>query len=388
VIGEIALAVMLLTGAGVMMRSFLKIYTADLGVNTGNVLTMYITLPVAKYPLPEMQMSFYDRLKTRLETIPGVESIAFSDTQPTGYARALPYELAGAPRVDEQRRPTISTLIVSPDYFRTLGAGVLSGREFNDADDASSSPVGIVNQRFATTYWPGEDPLDKRFRLFDGTTPDAWLTVVGVVANIVQNDPTGQRLDPLIYIPYRQKQRKGGGMLALARTRVPPGSLGTAFLREMQELDPDLPFIGLSTLAERLERNYRNHQFFGVLFSIFAAIALLLACVGLYTVIAHSVSQRTQEIGIRTAMGATAWDILRLVFRQGMFPVGIGLAIGLPAALAVTPILKSQLVNVSPTDPITLLVASGVLASAAILGCWLPARRALRVNPVIALKHE
>jgi putative ABC transport system permease protein len=207
------------------------------------------------------------------------------------------------------------------------------------------------------------------------------------VSNIVQNDPTGQRIDPLIYVPYRQKQR-GGGRLVLARTRVPPGSLGTAFRRELQGLDSDVPFIGLSTLAERLRGNYRNNEFFGVLFSMFAAIALLLASVGLYAVISHSVSQRTQEIGIRTAMGATAGDILRLVFTQGMLPVGIGLTIGLPAALAMTPILRSQLVNVSPTDPITLLVASGVLVSAATLGCWIPARRALCVDPAIALRHE
>jgi putative ABC transport system permease protein len=387
VIGEMALAVVLLTGAGVMIRSFLKIYTADLGVNAANVLTMYVRLPGAKYPRAESQISFYDRFKMRLEAIPGVESIAFTNAQPTGYTLTIPYELAGAPPVDEQRRPTVSALTISPGYFRILGAAVLSGREFKDSDEASGIPNVIVNQRFATTFWPGEGALGKRLRLFDGTTPDAWLTVVGVVSNIVQNDPTGQRIDPLIYVPYRQKPRRGG-MLALARTRVPPGSLGTAFRREIQALDSDVPFIGLSTLAERLKGNYRNNEFFGVLFSMFAAIALLLASVGLYAVVAHSVSQRTQEIGIRTVMGATTRDILRLVFKQGMLPVGIGLTIGLPAALAVTPILKSQLVSVSPTDPITLLVASGVLVLSATLGCCIPARRAMRVDPAVALRHE
>ena len=177
-------------------------------------------------------------------------------------------------------------------------------------------------------------------------------------------------------------------MLALARTRVPPGSLRTAFLREIQALDSDVPFIGLSTLAERLKGNYRNNEFFGVLFSMFAAIALLLASVGLYAVLAHSVSQRTQEIGIRTAMGATAADILRLVFKQGMLPVGIGLTIGLVAALAVTPVLKTQLVGVSPADPLTLVVASATLVASAALGCLVPARRAIRVDPVVALRHD
>jgi putative ABC transport system permease protein len=316
-----------------------------------------------------------------------VESVAFSHAQPTDYGLTLPYEFPGAPPVDAQRRPTLSALIVSPGYFRTLGAAVRSGREFTDSDDASGIPVVIVNQRFATTFWPGEDPLAKRLRLFDGATPDAWLTVVGVASNIVQNDPTGQRTDPLIYLPYRQKQRRGG-MLAIARTRVPPGSLGTAFRREIQALDSDVPFVGLSTLAERLERNYRSNRFFGVLLSIFAAMALLIASVGLSAVIGHSVSRRTQEIGIRTAMGATAGDILTLVFRQGMHPVGIGLIIGLVAALAVTPLLRSQLVQVSPADPFTYASATAVLVFSAALGCWIPARRATRVDPVVALRSE
>ena len=386
VIGEMALAVVLLTGAGVMIRSFLKVYTADLGVNTANVLTLNLNLPAATYPSAEAQMSFYDRLKTRLEAIPGVESIAFSNTLPTFGALTLPYELPGAPPVDEQRRSTLLALIVGPGYFRTMGAAVLSGREFTDSDQAAGIPVVIVNRQFATMLWPGDVALGKRLRLFDGTTPGAWLTVVGVVSNIVQTDRTGRRTDPLVYVPYRQRPRSA--MLAVARTRVLPGSLGTAFLREVQAIDPDVPIIGPATLADRLAINYGGIRFNGVLFVICAAIALLLASIGLYAVIAHSVSQRTQEIGIRTAMGATAGDILRLVFKQGMFPVGIGLTIGLPAALAVTPILKSQLVNISPTDPITLLVASGVLVLSATLGCWIPAHRAMRVGPAVALRHE
>jgi predicted permease len=386
VIGEMALAVVLLTGAGVMIRSFLKVYSADLGVNTANVLTLTLNLPAAKYPDATAQIYFYDRLKTRLEAIPGVESTAFSNNLPTEGALTFPYELPGAPPVDEQRRPTLRALIVSPRYFHTMAAAVLSGRDFKDSDEASGIPVVIVNHQFATTLWPGEVALGKRLRLFSGATPEAWLTVVGVVSNIVQNDRTGRRTDPLVYVPYRQRPRST--MLAVARTRVPPGTLGTTFRREVQELDPDLPIIGPTTLTDRLAINYRDIRFNGVLFVIFAAIALLLASVGLYAVIAHSVSQRTQEFGIRTAMGATAGDILRLVFKQGMLPVGIGLTIGLPAALAVTPILKSQLVNVSPTDPITLLVASGVLVLSATLGCWIPARRAMRVGPAVALRHE
>ena len=386
VIGEMALALVLLAAAGVMIRSFLKVYKANLGVNTANILTMGVTLPAATYPGAESQIAFYDRLGARLETIPGVESVAFTSSEPTELARALPYELAGAPAIDEQRRPTLPVLSVSPGYFRTLGATVLAGREFNDADGASGVPVVIVNHRFATQLWPGEDVLGKHLRVFDGTTQDAWLTVVGVVSNIVQNDRTGQRIDPLIYVPYRQHLQRS--MSAVARTRVPPGSLGTAFRREVQAMDADLPVGGPDTLAANLARNYRNNEFNGALFMTFAAVALLLASVGLYAVIAHSVSQRTQEIGIRAAMGATARDILTLVFKQGLLPVGIGLTIGLAAALAVTPLLKTQLVGVSPTDPLALAMASATLVASAALGCLIPARRAMRVDPMVALRHD
>ena len=177
-------------------------------------------------------------------------------------------------------------------------------------------------------------------------------------------------------------------MNVLARTRVPPGTLGAAFRREIQEMDADVPIIGVATLAARLASNYRGTRLNGALFVVFAAIALLLASIGLYAVVAHSVSQRTQEIGIRTAMGARSRDIVALVLRQGMLPVSIGLAAGLAAALAVMPLLRSQLVEISPIDPIAFAAASGVLAFAAILGCWIPARRAARVDPVVALRSE
>jgi putative ABC transport system permease protein len=386
VTGEMALAVVLLTGAGVMMRSFLKVYTADLGVSPANILTMYVALPAARYPGAEEQISFYDRLKLRLESIPGVESIAFSTASPTGGALTLPYELPGTAPVDSQRRPTLSALIISPGYFWTLGADVVSGREFTDRDAAPGIPALVVNQRFAARFWPGEDPLGKRLRLFNGGIENTWLTVVGVVPNIVQSDRTGQRMDPLIYLPYRQQQRRG--MVAVARTRVPPEGLGPAFRREVQAMDADLPIGGPKTLAADLALNYRNNGFNGALFVMFAVIALLLASVGLYAVIAHSVGQRTQEIGIRTAMGATAQNILTLVFKQGMLPVGIGLTIGLVAALAVTPLLKTQLVGVSPADPLALVAASATLVAAAAVGCLIPARRAMRVDPVVALRHD
>jgi putative ABC transport system permease protein len=274
---------------------------------------------------------------------------------------------------------------ISPGYFRTLGARLLSGREFNDADAASGVPVAIVNQLLAAQFWPGEDPLGKRLRFFDRDAPGPWLTVVGVVSNIIQNDANRQRFDPLVYLPYRQDP--GGGAWVLVRTRVRPESLANAFRSEVQALDSDLPLYGPMPIAERMER-FWDSRFYGSIFLIFAAIALLLASIGLYTVIAHSVSQRTQEIGIRMAIGGAPRDILKLILRQGMIPLAIGLVIGLPASLAVNRVLKSMLVQVSPSDPVTLVVASAVLILSGTLGCFVPARRAMRVDPVVALRHE
>jgi putative ABC transport system permease protein len=388
VTGEMALAIVLLAGAGVMIRSFLKIYNADVGVKTESLLTTLLTLPSARYFTAEGQRSFVDRLKTRLEALPGVESVSIASALPSAHAGRVPYELAGAESAADREHATISSVVVSSDYFRTVGAAVISGREFNRFDAASSAPaVAIVNQRFASEHWPGEAALGKRLRFFNGKAPGPWMTVVGVVSNIVQNDITRQTFDPLVYTP--SEQRPAASMWILMRTRGAPGGLASALRGQVQAMDSDLPIaLGPFPLAQYLARGYQYRGTSGTLFLIFAAIALLLASVGLYAVIAHSVSQRTQEIGIRIAMGATARDILGLVFHQGMIPLATGLAIGLAGSFAVNRVIKSSLVHVSPYDPLTLMVASSVLILAATLGCLVPARRAMRVDPVVALRHE
>jgi putative ABC transport system permease protein len=395
VTGEMALAIVLLAGAGLMLRSFLNVYTADLGVRTAHILTAGVRLPADRYPDAQAKVAFFERLADRLKSVPGVDSIALTNSLPGLYAPRLPFEIAGTAPIEEQRRPTVSVVIVGPDYFRTLRASVRSGREFNDLDGSSGSPVAIVNQWFASEFWPaGEDPLGKRLRLFDGKAPDAWRIVVGIASNIVQNDNTLQAFNPVVYVPFRQ--RPAPDMEVLAQTRVPPGTLERAFGREIQAVDSGLViYSGLGSIEgpkplndSLAQNNYWSEAVNATLFLVFAAIALLLAAVGLYAVIAHSVSQRTPEIGIRMAVGATPRDILRLVFRQAMFPVAGGLALGLAGSVALTRVLKSELVQVSPGDPITLVVASAALLLAAAFGCWLPARRAVRVDPVVALRYE
>ena len=386
VVAEMALAVMLLAGAGLFIRSFLNIYRASLGVNTSNVMTFRLTLPDAKYPRPDDKISFHDRLKSRLESLPGVDSVAIGTTMPTGGSMNFQYELEGGAPEDPNRRPSLQAVVISPDFFRVWQVRGLEGRLFSETDGAASQPVVLVNQYFANKFWPAQSAIGKRLRLFDGKDAEPWLTVIGVIPNIVQDDVTPNKVDPVIYLPFRQKPM--GGVAIMARTRVAPGTLAMPFRKEVQAIDANMPVFNLWTMEERLERNYWFHRVMSALFGIFAVIALLLAAVGLYAVIAHSVSQRTQELGVRMAVGASARDILRLVFLQGMRQLIAGLFLGLSGAFAVTRVLRSFLVQVSPADPTTLAFACTVLATAAILGCWIPARRAMRVDPVIALHHE
>lgn len=381
---EMALAVVLLAGAGLMIRSFLKVHNAPLGINMENLLITYVTPPEDRYPYGDPRISFFDHLQTRVEAMPGVESVAMANVLPASNPEKYPYELGGAAPVEESQRPKITVIVITPNYFRNFGAAVLSGRDFKDTDGAGISVV-IVNQRFASKVWPGEDPLGKRLRLFNRTGPEEWLTVVGVASNILQDDATRQEFGPVAYIPFRQKPQPG--MWTIARTNIPPLELRNTFRREAVALDSGTSLFGPFEMKDRLD-TYLDSRFYGMLFLIFAAIALLLASVGLYAVIANSVTQRTQELGIRMAIGATAQDIITLVLRQGMIPLGIGLTVGLAASVAVNRVLQSMLVRVSPSDPITLSVVSGVLIVSAILGCWIPARRAMRVDPVVALRHD
>ena len=385
VVAEMALAVILLAGAGVMIRSFLNVYETRTGVNEKNVLVMRLALPEAKYPHPEDQIAFHERVKARLEALPGVETACVSITMPTGGSLTYPYEIEGRPRIDKNSQND-ALLVISPDYFRAMDVRLLRGRAFTDADGAAGPPVAIVNQRFAEKFFPGDDPVGKRLRIFEDNKPGAWMAVVGVAPNILQNDVAAHEFDPLIYVPYRQKPMRD--MALMARTRVPPATLSTAFRREVQAVDEDMPLYNVRTLEERLALNYWEQGVLGSLFGVFAAIALVLASVGLYAVIANSVSQRTKEIGVRMALGASAHHILKLVFAQGMLQLAIGLVLGLAGAFATTRILASQLVHVSPTDPVTFVLISLVLSAAAALGCLIPSRRAMAVDPVIALRQD
>jgi predicted permease len=387
VTSQVALAAVLVAGAGLMVRSYLTVTTGESGVRAAGVLTGYVELPPARYATREARIELFDRVRSRLQDLPGVESVSMASAPPTWGARQSPFELEGQPPAEQSSRPTTSSLVVGQDYFRTLDAPVLRGREFEGTDGTSTVQVALVNELFARRHWPEEQPVGKRLRLFDERAPDAWLTVVGVVGNIVQTDMARQQQEPIVYVSSRQALPSG--LWVFLRSRGPPGNLADDFRREVQALDADLPvLLGPYTLEQRMAEAYWNNELYAVSFTGIAAIALLLAAIGLYAIVAFSVSTHTKEIGIRMAVGADTRHVLKLVFAQGMVPLAAGLTIGLVMSLAMTRLLQSMLVGVSPTDPAMLGLAALVLIVAAVLGCWVPARRALRVSPVVALRQE
>jgi len=386
VVVEMALAVVLLAGAGLMIRSFMNAYRSDLGIHTANILNMEIDLPKANYARVDQQKEFYDRLKTSIDAVPGVEISTVTTNLPLGGAWDFFYEIEGQPQPDARRRPTVDAIITMPDYFRVVGDQILAGRDFTKADGTPSALNIIVNRQCAEAFWHGESAIGKRLRLYKKDVAQPWLTVVGIVPDIASQNQSRSKRSPMLYLPYGLETNNG--MWLSARTSVPPSTLKQVFRRQVQAIDNDLPVQNLRTMEEQLEQQNWPYRVFGTLFAIFAAIALGLASVGLYAVIAHSVNQRTQEIGVRIALGARDGNILRLVFSQGMIQLAIGLAIGLAAATAVTRVLKTLLVDVSPTDPATFISVTLVLALAAGLGCLIPARRAMRVDPIEALRHE
>jgi predicted permease len=403
---QVALAIVLLSGAGVLVRSFLKFQTADTGIVAKNLLDGAIDFPAARYATADSRVALYDRLRARLESIPGVEEAAVANRRPVDGSDGREFELWGDRQVSRDgARPVASTLAAGPDYFRVVGARTLGGREFGAADNADGPPVAIVNHRFVAKYMAGQDALGKRLRLVGGGMASPWMTVVGVVSNIVQDDRTRQEYDPLVYLPMRDQPAASGStgyvpgntgsVWFFVRTRVAPVSVAAAVRSEIPSLDANLRLRYLGSMEETLRfqgsRMDPAHQDMGknsVLTPIFAAIALLLASVGLYAVLAWSVSQRTKEIGVRMAIGAAARDIRRMVFGEGMPLVATGLIVGVAVSLEVNRFLQSQLVGVSPYDPVTLVVGPVILLAVAIPGCQIPARRAMRVDPAVALREE
>jgi len=394
VAGQMALAIVLLSGAGVLVRSLMNVVSADTGVrDPENVLVGLLSLPSEKFPSPAATLGYVDRFEAKVRAIPGIADESVASNIPVNFGNQRAFEIEGRPNPPE-RGEAVQFLRVGPDYFRVVEAPAISGRDFNNGDRTASLPVAIVNQSFVAGYWPREQPLGKRLRYIDRKKPAEWLTVVGVVPNIMQGDPTRRQFKPLVYLPFRQAPT-ALGVNFLLRTGVPPAQVAQAVRLEIQKLDPDVLLKKFTTLKasfafdpDRMDRGHSEMGKYAAVAPIFAVMALLLAAVGLYAVIAHSVSQRTKEIGVRMAIGAAADQVRTMILREGMLPVAIGLVVGLASSFGVNRILQSQLVGVSPYDIATMTGAPVVLIFVAFLACRIPARRAMNVDPAVALRHE
>ncbi len=395
VAGQMALAIVLLSGAGVLVRSFVSIVGAETGVrDPEHILVGSMRLPSDKYPTGASRLRYVDRAEAALKSTAGVDDESVAGTIPVKYGGgSRAFEIEGRPTSSDGEEP-IGFLRTGSNYFRVVGAPAISGRDFNDGDRATTLPVAIVNESFVARFLPGQSPIGMRLRDVVRGTPAQWRTVVGVAPNVLQNDPLRQQFKPLVYIPFQQEAPTSRSFF-MARTNVPPQQILEAVRAAVQSIDPDVLLEEFDTMrgSFAFARDFMDaeHSELGKhakVAPIFAAIALLLAAIGLYAVIAHSVSQRTREIGVRIAIGAASRDIRRLILSEGMRPAAFGLIIGLMASLGVNRLLQSQLVGVSPYDPVTLATAPVVLVLVALVACLVPTRRAQRVDPAVALRHE
>ena len=390
---QMTLAIVLLGGAGVLARSFWNIVGADVGVHEPDqVLIGWAGMPRGSLPSATERAAFFEALTNRIAAVPGVAAVAISNTRPVNVTRQRRFEIEGR-AIDPETVDAAPVLTAGPDYFSTVGAATLAGREFGAVDGSSMPLTAVINERFAAEYFGGESPIGGRVRFFDGAVPGEWRTIVGVVSNIMQSEPTRQRFAPLVYLPFAQAPERGAWFFA--RVETPSDALTAAVRGAAQTFHPDLTLEELSTLAasfrfirDRMDLAHAELGKYATVAPIFAAIALLLAAVGLYAVVAYAVGQRVKEIGIRMAVGAADHDIRRLVMRQEMGPVAVGLVVGLGLSFAANRVLASQLVGVSPYDPATLVVTSSLLIGVALLACQIPSRRAMRVDPVVALRND
>ncbi|HXT64696.1 MAG TPA: ABC transporter permease [Pyrinomonadaceae bacterium] len=385
VVSEIALSLMLLIGAGLFMRSFAALLKSDPGFNPSGVLTANLNLPTAKYKDPAQRAAFYDDLMQRVKSLPGVQSAAAVNYIPLGGSNSSEdFLIEGAPEPKAGEENGGRYRVCTPDYFQTMGISVLKGRGFTAQDKTGSLPVVIVNETLARKYWPAGDALGKRIR-FDAPLERApWMEIVGIVQDVKHE--LNLPVTPEYYLPHAQDS--WNSMVLVARTTVDPGSMAAAIRQQVLAIDKDQPVFDIKTMQEVRSISISVYSIGSVTMTIFAIVALLLAAVGIYGVMAFAVSQRTQEIGIRMALGARALDVLTLILRNGMLLALVGTGIGLGGAFVLTRFMSSLLFGVSPTDIATFALVTTGLLLVALFACYLPARRATKVDPLVALRYE
>jgi predicted permease len=387
VIVEVALSMMLLIGAGLLVRSFQRLLSTDPGFRPEHVLTASIDLPPTdSYSQNEKVASFYKQLMEKLRQAPGIAAAGGSTDLPLlgGWTHAFTVEGYQAPPGPQLSLGNHS--VIYGDYLQTMGIPLLRGRSFTELDGPKSTPVLIVSESLAKKYWPGQDPLGKRLKWGPPESTDPWLTIVGVVGDVKQG-PLETAADAHTYEPYAQL----GAPLSLrvaVRGQGDPAGLASEVRDAVRDLDPQLALGSVRTMDEVISRSTASRRFSLVLIGAFAALALALAAIGIYAVLAYTVARRTHEIGVRMALGARSSDVVRQVLGQGLSVTAIGIVLGVAGALVVTRFLRSLLYEVQPTDPITFVVVLLLLVSVSVAASYLPARRAMRVDPMVALRYE
>ncbi len=388
VVSEIALTLVLLTGAGLLLKSFLRMRAVDPGFRAENVLTMTVDLPESLYKTTVSIQAFHARTLEKLSNLPGVLAAGAVNWLPLNGALMWGhFHIYGG-------RPMPAGYMVdkpamSPEYFRVMGIPLLSGRAFSDQDSSTAPRVAIVSQSVARTVWPGSDALGQRITLEEDPGPGDWLTIIGVVDDLRQQSLT-EKAHPAIYQPYAQVRRPEflSHMTFAIRTAIQPASVVTAMRGVLQEVDKNQPPQSIATMTDLVATTTAEPEFQTRLVTIFAMLALLLAAIGVYGVLACAVAERTREFGIRMALGAAKSDIIRMILRRSLLLVTVGVAFGVAGALAVTRVLAKFLFEVKPTDFPTFLAVAALLMAVALLAGLLPARRATRVDPMVALRWE
>lgn len=385
VVAEVAVALVLLVGAGAMLRSFLRLQAVDPGFRAHHVLTVRLGLLPSRYGEAQQQTAFQRALLERVRALPGVEAAAVTNHLPTVSDFARAFTIGGRPVPPPGEWPVARFRAVTPEYFRAMGIPVLRGRAFSELDSEEAPGVALINQTLARQHWPAQDPLGQRINLEKPDRLHAWRTVVGVVGD-VRHRGLDAKVQPEVYVPYYQMPEASTAMVV--RTLAEPATLALAARAAVRAVDPDQPVGEVRALEQVVadSESVGSRRTVLLLLGAFAALAVALAAVGVYGVISYSVARRTQEIGVRMALGAQSSDLVRMVVRQALILALAGLALGVVAALVLTRFLARLVFEVSPADPITFGAVALLLFVVAVLASYLPARAATRVDPLTALR--
>ena len=387
VVSEVALTLILLIGAGLMIRSFYRLQQVDPGFNYNRLLTFNLSLPAKKYAEEQSRISFYEQLVEKLRGLPGVQAVGLSSGLPLGNnGWQTSFVVEGQPTPEPGKTPLTEAAVASPDYFQTMGITLVKGRSFTEQDVKDAPRVTVIDEEFARRYFPDVEPLGQHIRPGGNSPKNPLAEIVGVVRRVKMDGLSEDSNRVQSYYPFRQLPNSG--MTVTVKTAGDPLGLVSAVREQVLSIDPDQPVYNVNTMEQLRSDSIAPDRLNLILLASFAAVALILAGVGIYGVMAYSVTQRTHEIGIRMALGARQSDVLGMVIRQGMKLAVIGLAIGLGGAWFATRAMASLLFGVSATDPLTFAVISLVLAGVALAACFVPARRATKVDPMIALRYE